>query len=76
MKDEISFTTSYEVWDLVELANGVKAIGCKWVFKTKKDSLRTIKKYKARLVAKEFTQKEGKDYKKTFSPVSKKDSSF
>ncbi|RDX76265.1 hypothetical protein CR513_43765, partial [Mucuna pruriens] len=26
------------VWDLVELHESVKPIGCKWIFKTKKDS--------------------------------------
>lgn len=58
----------------MKLPNGVKAIGCKWVFKTKKDSSSNIEKYKARLVAKEFTQREGIDYTETFSPVSKKGS--
>jgi hypothetical protein len=31
-------------------------VACKWVFKTKRDFLGNIKKYKAKLVAKEFTQ--------------------
>ncbi|RVW22045.1 Retrovirus-related Pol polyprotein from transposon TNT 1-94 [Vitis vinifera] len=61
-------------YDLVELPNGAKVIGCKWVFKTKKESLGNIERYKTRLVAKGFTQKEGINYIETFSPVSKKDS--
>jgi len=63
-----------DVWDLVELPENVKPIGCKWIFKTKRDSKGNVERYKTRLVAKGFTQKEGIDYKETFSPVSSKDS--
>jgi hypothetical protein len=41
MKEEMNSIKSNEVWDLVELPNGAKAIGCKWVFKNKKDSFTT-----------------------------------
>ena len=63
-----------KVWDLVELLEGYKKVGCKWVFKTKRDTSGNIERYKVKLVAKDFTQKGGIDYKETFSPVSKKDS--
>jgi len=63
-----------EVWDLVELPESYKRVGCKWVFKTKRDSNGNIERYKARLITKGFTQNEGIDYKETFSLVSKKDS--
>ncbi|RZB42467.1 Retrovirus-related Pol polyprotein from transposon TNT 1-94 [Glycine soja] len=74
MKDEMNSMQSNKVWNLVKMPNGAKAIRCKWVFKTKRDSLGNIERYKARLVVEGFTQKEGIDYTKTFSPVSKKDS--
>ena len=74
MMDEMDSMNSNDVWDLVELRNGKRPIQCKWVYKTKKDSLGNIERYKARVVAKGFTQKKGIDYTDTFSPVSKKDS--
>jgi len=58
----------------VELREGCKRVGCKWVFKTKRDSLGNIEHYKTQLVAKGFTQNDGIDYKETFLPISKKDS--
>ena len=43
MKDEMSLMAFNGVCDLVELPNRAKAIGCKWVIKTKKDSLATFR---------------------------------
>ena len=62
MKAEMDSMASNRVWDLIELPIGVKSIGCKKIFKTKKYSLGNLKQHKARLVAKGFTQREGIDY--------------
>ena len=66
MKEEINSMEHNRVWDLVGLPKGCKRVGCKWVFKTKRDSHGNLERYKARLVAKEFTQKDDIDYKETF----------
>ena len=70
MKDELKSMVQNEVWDLVELQEGHRKVGCKWVFKTKRDSNGNLERYKARLIAKGFTQKDGVNYKETFSRIS------
>jgi hypothetical protein len=74
MKDEMKLMSTNDVWDLEEIPNGAKIVGCKWVYKTKCDSKGNVERYKARFVAKGFTQREGIDYNETFSPVSCKNS--
>ena len=58
-----------EVWDMVKLPEGRKPVGCKWVFKRKRNSDGVVERYRARLVAQNFTQKQGQDYDETFCPV-------
>ena len=38
-----------------EIPKGAKTVGCKWVYKTKRDSKGKIERYKARLIVKGFT---------------------
>ena len=74
MEEEIESMKVNRVWDLVDLPPGCKSIGNKWVLKIKQKADGTIERYKARLIAKGYTQKEGIDYEKIFSPVVRIDS--
>jgi hypothetical protein len=69
MKSKMESMYENQVWNLVELPEGVKPIGCKWIFKRKTDTDGNITIHKARLVVKGFTQVLGVDYDETFSPL-------
>jgi hypothetical protein len=58
-------------WEVVNHPYGCKSIVCKWVFKKKFRPDGTIERYKARLVVKGYTQKEGEDFFDTYSPVAR-----
>ena len=69
MKSEMDSMYQNQVWTLVDPPEGIKPIGCKWVFKKKTDMEGNVTTYKSRLVAKGYRQKQGIDYDETFSPV-------
>ena len=70
MKFELDSVYSNQVWDLVNVPNSIKPVGCEWVYKRKRGIDRNVETFKVRLVAKRYTQKKkGIDYDETFSPV-------
>ena len=58
MEVEINSMNTNDVWDLEEIPNRTKIVGCKWVYKIKYDFKGNVERYKARLVVKSFTQRE------------------
>ena len=60
-----------DVWDIVPKPEGKSVVSSKWIYKIKHAADGSIEKYKARFVARGFSQKEGIDYEETFSPVAR-----
>src|SRR3954468_14409465 len=71
MKSKIGSMYENQVWNLVDLPDGRKAVENKWIFKKKTDADGNVTVYKTRLVAKGFRQIKGVDYDETFSPLAK-----
>ncbi|CAM8927895.1 unnamed protein product [Rhodiola kirilowii] len=71
MNKEIKALEQNNTWSLTPLPSQAHAIDCKWIFKVKYNSDGTVERYKARVVAKGYTQVEGIDYHDTFAPVTK-----
>ena len=68
MNDELQSLKENEVWEVCDLPKDRKLVSCKWIFKLK-DLPDGALKYKARLVARGFSQVEGVDFTETFAPV-------
>ncbi|GKD20635.1 putative ribonuclease H-like domain-containing protein, partial [Tanacetum coccineum] len=71
MQEELLQFKLQQVWTLVDLPHGKRAISTKWVYRNKKDEKGIMIRNKARLVAQEYTQEEGIDYDEVFTPVAR-----
>ena len=73
MDEEIKQLHNLGTYTITKLPEDRKAIACKWVYRLKKDSEGNIVRYKARVVAKGFSQIPGIDFDETFAPVMRLD---
>lgn len=74
MVAEMDQFKKYKVYELRDIPEGRKPIGCKWVFRLKRNEQGEVTKFKTRLVGKGFAQIPGMDFLETFSPVIRMDS--
>ncbi|CAH9119721.1 unnamed protein product [Cuscuta europaea] len=72
MNEEMQSMFANQTWSLVSKPKGVKVVDCRWIYRMK-DSLdpTELPKFKVRLVAKGFKQKQGIDYQDIFALVVK-----
>lgn len=71
MDNEMDSLKENQTWELTDLPVGARVIPCKWVYRLKTNPDGSINKYKARLVVKGFSQRQGTEYSETYSPVAK-----
>jgi hypothetical protein len=71
MREEIQALYANRTWTLVPFHPLMNVVGSRWVYRIKHRFDGNIERYKARLVARGFTQQQGIDYSETFSPVIK-----
>ena len=71
MMEEYQSIMKNDVWEIVPRPQGKFVVTSKWLYKVKHAADGSIEKYKARFVARGFSQKEGINYEETFAPVAR-----
>ena len=74
MQHEMDSLEKNFTWDLDPRPTDKNVVKCRWVYRTKFTSNGVVERHESCLVAKGFSQQEGIDYMKSFSPVSKMNS--
>lgn len=70
MKEELKSLSKCNVWSLVDRPTNKNIVSNRWVLRIKRDPDGTISRYRARLVARGFSQIYGLDYNETYAPTS------
>jgi len=73
MEMELKQLHEMNTWNLIDKPPDAIPITNKWVFIRKINKLGEVVKYKARLVARGYSQRPGQDYNETYSPVVRMD---
>ena len=71
--EEITSLLSNETWKEVIQPNDANLVSTKWVFDVKVTDKGTTDRFKARLVARGFSQVQGQDFQETFAPTVRMD---
>lgn len=71
MNNEYKSLLENKTWILVPRPQNKKVLSNRWVFKTKVNQKGEVVKFKARLVVRGHTQREGVDYEETFAPITR-----
>jgi hypothetical protein len=71
MTEEYQSIIKNDVWEIAPRPKSKDVVSSKWLFKIKHVADESIEKYKARFVARGFSQKDGIDYEETFTPVAR-----
>jgi hypothetical protein len=71
MDEEMSSFEANGVFELTELPPARKPVGGRWVYAVMRNEQGAVSKFKARWVAKGYSQREGIDFTETYAPVSK-----
>jgi transposase InsO family protein len=71
IRSELRSLIKAGTWRYAQKPSTANLVGCRWLFKMKRDKDGNVSKFKARLVAQGFTQVFGVDYAETYAPVAR-----